>query len=943
MSIVRLLSPSMNLTDVVANLVGIAPDLSKSIVVFPGKRPAHVLRKELSARIGSAYLPPRIFSIDLFVEFLHSLTTGTAPPAVNEFDAVALLFDLHAAMPDDIRIGAHHFVTLETFYPVGVKVFSELEELTMAAVTPQLLRASLSSVTLSSSAALALLYEQFYGVLGKKGFTSRALRYRETADRISSVDVSGYDRIVLAGFFAFTQTEETIVRHLLSLNNVAMVFQNGEGMNATLDRLQLHPVPEGEERKPEIRYYESSDAHGQLFALNRVLEQTYPDPIIDSSEAVIVLPSPENLFPLYHQTLSAYDRNTYNLSLGYPLSRTPVYGFLASLLDVIASSKDGKVFVPSYMQFMLHPYTKNILYSNRADVTRMAVHAIEEYCLEHGARVFLGLDDIENDPVLSEAMVKRMAHDGIDITTDRLRSHINEIHSVTLRSFFALHTVADFADACIAVLQYINERSTAHRHPYFRPFVEALMEQFAGLKHSLLAGRSLEKAEYYRLFLRHCAESGEVPFTGTPLQGLQVLGFLETRGLQFNTMMMIDANDDILPGRVQQDMLLPLQIREKLGLSTYRDQEKIKTYIFDVLRRGSHSAHYFYINNHEKEKSRFISRLQWQDQLRNRSLDADNVHSQTYAIDLGTMNPAPVQKSDAAVRIVKESAFSSTALDTYLACGLRFYYRYVLRLQEKEEISGDVEQSDIGMIVHKVLYEYFSSAKGRTLTADDLDANRMKKIVHDNFRSLYGSEQFGEQIFTRRQVEKHLMAFMTTLQKQIVDSETVVIEALEETMRAEIDGIRFTGKADRIETRNGRTHIIDFKTGHNESQYRIAFDRLTAADRGTWKNAVGSVQLPMYVMLYAESAKVAAGNIVPSLVFIGRKELNEDIEVNLFESEKESAEWYPRLREIILSLAKEILDPSVPFTPTADIKNDCSGCPFSTICGTQWVEKSVYP
>ncbi len=942
MSTVRLISPSMNLTDVVADLVGTTTNLSNSIVVFPGKRPAHVLRKRLSERIGSAFLPPHIFSIDLFVDFLHAEKFASTFPAVNEFDAVAILFDLHNTMQGDMRIGGGHFTTLETFYPVGVKIFSELEELTIAAVTPHLLRASVSTVTLSSAAAFALLYEQFYAALRQKGFSSRAVRYREVAESIGTIDVTQYDRIILAGFFAFTQTEETIIRHILTLKNVSMVFQNGEGIQATLDRLRLNPEPEGEERKQELRYYESPDAHGQLFAVNRVLEQSYPDPIVDSGEAVIVLPSSENLFPIYHQTLSAYGQSTYNLALGYPLSRTPVYGFLVSLLEVIASSRDGKVYVPSYVQFLLHPYTKNILYSTRADITRMAIHALEDFCMEHSARVFLGLDEIESDPQLFESMMKRMAHDGIDIDADALRSHIKEIHSVTLRSFLNVRTVAEFADACIAVLQYINERSTAHRHPYFRPFVETLLEQFVLLKQSLLSERSFGKIEYYLLFLRHCVESGEVPFTGTPLQGLQVLGFLETRGLQFKTLLMIDANDDILPGRAQQDVLLPLQIREQLGLSTYRDQEKIKAYIFDVLRRGSQSVHYFYINNHAKEKSRFVARLQWQDQLRKQSLDPVNIFSQNYAIDLGTVNPVPVLKDDATIRLLKEFAFSSTALDTYLTCGLRFFYRYILRLQEKEEISGDVEQTDIGSIVHDILHEYFSPMKGRPLTADDLDEKRMRKIVHDNFRSQYGNEQFGEQFFTKRQVEKHLVEFLTTIQKDIVNRSTVNIDALEETLAAEIDGVRFTGKADRIETRNGMTHIIDFKTGHNESTYRIVFDRLSAADRQTWKDSIGSVQLPMYVMLFAESAKIPAGQIIPSLVFIGRKELNEEIEVNLFESEKQSAEWYPKLREIILSLTREIMDASVPFTPTGDLKNDCSGCPFTTMCGTQWVEKTVY-
>lgn len=956
MSTVRLLSPGINLIDEAVEVLlsslstgsqsegnKSTADLSRMIVVFPGKRPAHVLRKKIAERIGSSFLPPRIFSVDLFVNFVSSTYGGNATRPVNEFDAVAILFDLHKGLQSGQKIGQEHFATLETFYPVGVKIFSEMEELLMASVRADQLAGAVSSVTLTSAHALALLFAPFYSALNQRGLTSRAMQYHAAAGIIDTIDCTAYDTILFAGFFAFTRTEETIVRSLMRRENVTLLFQNGEGIRSTLDRLDLHPETEGVDTEQQIWYYESPDAHGQLSALNQVFDKHFSGPIVRSDEAVIVLPSSENLFPLYHQTLSVFDQSAYNLALGYPLSRTPVYGFIISLLEVIVSSREGKVFVPKYIQFLLHPYTKNILLKNRTDVTRIIVHSIEDFCLEHSAKVFMDLDDIERDPHLHDNMMKRLERDGISITSEELRMHLRQIHTVTLRSFFHIRTISDFADSCIAVLQFINEYSTAHRHPYFRPFVETMLEQFVLVKESLLSKHSFGSPEHYLLFVRHCIESAEVPFTGTPLQGLQVLGFLETRGLKFDTLLMIDVNDDILPGRAQQDVLLPLQIREQLGLSTYRDQEKIKAYIFDVLRRGASTVHYFYVNNNEKEQSRYIGQLQWQSQVREKSLRKFNTRQQEYRIDLGTPVPPMIQKNPTMLSVLKGLAYSSTALDTYLTCRLQFYYRYVLRLREKNEISGDVEHIDIGKLIHAVFYEYFGPLADKELDANDLDQERLKRIIHDQFRLMYGESQFGEQYFTRQQVEKHLAEYFEKVQKPILNSAKVRIESLEEKFETEIGEIRYTGSSDRIETRDGTTYILDFKTGHQEKNYLITFDALDPENRETWKSAIGSIQLPMYVMLYSALRNVPVETIVPAFVFIGKKDLEEKCEVPLFASAEQMNEWYPKLREIISAITREILDESVPFTATKNMKEDCPSCSFRVMCGTQWAEKfSVY-
>ncbi len=942
MSIVRLLSPRIDLVDEVVNLINAdgrkIKDFSDTIIIFPGKRPAHVLRKRLAEEIVSAFLPPNIFSIDLFIEYLSTHHCGRIVNPIDELDAVSILFDLHRQLQQHEQIGNESFSSFETFYPVGVKIYSELEELMMAEVAPATLKQAISSVTLASAHTLASLYEPFYQELEWRKFSTRGMNYRFVAEHLSTIDLHAHSKIIGAGFYAFTPVEQHIFAHLHSLQNVTLLFQNGVGIQSTLDQLHLHAEAEGEEIEPKIFFYESPDAHGQLFSLNTVFKERLAEQPVNSGEAVVVLPSAENLFPLYHQSLVDFDQSTYNIALGYPLSRTPVYGFLMSLLDVIVTASNGQVYVPKYLQFLLHPYTKNILYKTRTNATRFLVHAIENQCLDRSTRVFVSFNDIEQEAQLFDHVAERLKADETEISPDELRLHVKMIHDKTLRALLHVTSVGEFAEGCINVLQFINEHSTAHRHPYFRPFVETMLEQFAVIQRSLIATHSFTKLEHYFLFLQHYMKSAEIPFTGTPLQGLQVLGFLETRGLRFKKVFVIDVNDDVLPGKAQQDVLLPLALREQLKLSTYRDQEKIKAFIFDLLRRSADEVHLFYINNAEKEQSRYIAQLQWKEQFASRSLSRFNTRSQEYKIDLGTKLPQSIQKSEETIGSLKEMKFSSTALDAYLTCGLQFYYRYILRLREKEEISGDVEQTDIGKVIHTILYEYFAPAKDKPLTAADLDLTRLKKVIHDNFSSFYGSSQFGEQFFTKRQVEKHLIEFINQIQRPIIDSTTVTIEGLEQHFETAIDGFQLIGNADRIEKRNKKTFILDYKTGYIEKNVSIDFEHLNAEDRSTWKEAIGSIQLPMYVMLYSALTGESPEMINPAFLFLGKKELNERTEVPLFESEDQMKAWYPELHKIIFSLLNEIVNREHPFMPTDDIKKDCPSCPYKILCGTQWTD-----
>jgi len=940
MTNVRLISPAANLLDeVMHSFQPDGVDYSAHLVVFPGKRPAHVLRKKLADKMRTPFVPPKIFSVDIFIDYLFTEHLHKTERTVDSLDAAALLYSLYSALSSEKKINEHYFTSLDTFYPVARLLFSELEELYIAGVRQQQLREATATVELPSTAALVELYEHFYDELIRQRRTTRSMKYRYVAEHWDEIDVSRYRKIILAGFYAFTQTEELLLKKIIEQPNSELIVQNGIGIKRQLEKLGISIDAEPEASTPEYHFYRSPDAHGQMFALNTVLKKHLPAMVQASDDSVIVLPSADNLFPLYHQTLAQFDRDSYNIALGYPLHRTPISGFLLALMEVVIALRRGNVLVPAYLQFMLHPYTKNILWKTRSDVTRILVHAIEQYCTDHNTKTYFSLDEVETNPTIREIVQRRLAAEQIALSADDIQTHLEYIHNNTLKKFFALDSIGALGAKSIEVVQFIYEHSTAHRHPFFRPFVETLLQHLEALPHSQLAGERFSKPEHYYAFLKEYITEAEVPFTGTPLQGLQVLGLLETRGLKYNNVYILDANDDVLPGGSQQDVMLPLAIRQRLGLSTYNDQEQIKRYIFETLCAGAKHVHCFFIENDTKIKSRFIERLLWETQKRTRLLDDETVQRVQYNIDLSIRQPQPVEKTLRMCEQLKQMTFSSTSLDTYLTCPLQFYYRYVLRLKEKEEISGEVERTDVGTIIHQILHEYFLPLKGKLLTVNDLDKQRLASLINDVFRRYYGEDLLGEQFITQRQVTKHLMEFFDAHQTPLVSNETVVIESLEEKLSVDVEGRKFEGKTDRIEQRGGVTYILDYKTGSNEKHVSISFKKLNAYERSTWNDAIGSVQLPLYMMMYSQIAKIPADAITPAIIFLGKKQLTADAETRLFDTKEEVAVWFPIMEKIILSLVDEILDVNTPFVPTDDIVNNCPECPFKFICGTQWAVK----
>ena len=588
-----------------------------------------------------------------------------------------------------------------------MKLFGELEELRLANLPERKLKEVISALTYNRLFSLAEYYTKFYALAAEKGFTTRAIRYVEVAEHIGELDLSGYTQIIVAGLFKLTHAEQIIFNDLEKRSNTLFVFQT--------DKIE-EGTPE-----PEINFYKASDTHGQVFALSALIKKQLDSNQKLDERSVIVLPTADALFPVVHQTLSLMPQEQYNIALEYPMVRTPIYGFLKNLMELVCTKQGERYSAANYIKFILHPYTKNIRFVNRTDITRILFHAIESKLTKDRSKILLTLEEIEQlDDIFTDVAFAISESDN-EVTPNQLKEHIHTIHSCTIHALENNPSIKEFAHNVIEILTYIYEQSTARLHPLFLPYSEALLKVFLHLEQSFVGSASFRDASGYFNFLQQYIAFQDVPFSGTPLRGLQVLGLLETRSLQFDDVYFLNMNDDVLPGGIGSDMLLPQQLREKLGLETRHDRDKLSEYYFYLLVRGAKRVHLFFSESGESEKSRFVEQLLWERQKSEGTHSFDNyIQTVRFQVKLANEAVPSISKSDEVLAFMRGFTYSSSELDTYLQCPIKFYYQYIMRTSEKEEASAVLDNQVIGIFVHDVLKEFFDSCTGRKLEAKDL-------------------------------------------------------------------------------------------------------------------------------------------------------------------------------------------------------------------------------
>ncbi|HAJ57467.1 MAG TPA: hypothetical protein DCL35_06830, partial [Candidatus Omnitrophica bacterium] len=919
-----------------ANIIGQGKDLSKLAVVFGGARPRLFLQKELSGRIKKPFLPPKFFSMDEFVEAV--LLRRGHYTKISDLEACFTIYRLAEKLAPDVLEGRRTFAK---FLPWAREILAFIEQLDLEYVEAKPLTDIQHHAAIGYDVPESInilltrivsLRQAFHEVLRDKRAYTRGFMYFLAAASIKDEGFPEFDDIFFCNFFYLHKTEEMLLESLYDRKKAFLFFQGDDREWSVLARASKWLGVAIRPKTVKVPEYELSiqsgfDLHSQVCYAREALKS-----IEDPEKTVIVLPDPESIVPLLSES-AAFMGGPFNISMGYPVSRSSLYSLFEGLFAAQETKKPGAYYSKDYLRLLSHPLIKNLTLAHDAGVTRILIHKVEEALAGSGGAslggsLFVGLGDIANEGLIYEAALAMTGHMDVRINTQDLKDILSFLHKFLFTDWEGVGTMGDFSVCLKKFLDVLLEKSFLDKYPLNLKIAEkiyAIAEEFgkASFKDELFG-----KDDIFNVF-KNKLDTEMVNFSGSPLAGLQVLGLFETRSLNFENVIVLDANESVLPKLKIHEPLIPRDVSLSLGLNRLEKEEEIQHYQFIRLLSGARRAHLFYQDNDNKEKSRFIEKLMWEKQKAAGTLEADTIPRAGFMVKVAPKE-IEVPKKPHIMDFLASYRYSASSVNTYLHCPLRFYYQYVLGLKEKDTLFDGPEAVDVGIFIHSLLEEGFRKFVGRRPVIDDRFREYFMGLFEDKFEQEFKKKMSSDAFLVKEAMDMRLAGFLKFEAGQEIERIESVEKVYEDKITLNGRSFRFKAKIDRIDRLlDNSLLIIDYKTGASDVMPASA-ERVLAAgtSRQAIKDAVKSFQLPVYYYLVRQEEKDAKINAALYNI--------RNLEKNLFfkdeEDDKERQDAMTVFLNSLGALFAEIMDPGVPFIADQEDSRYCQNCPFFYLC-----------
>lgn len=917
-------------------------DISRLAFVFGGKRPALFLKRELSQRIKRAYVPPRFFSIDEFVEY--SLLKQESFRLLSDLEGCFTVFQLAGSSARRILAGRERF---SQFLPWAREILSFVEQLDFEDISAEALKGVQSKAAIGYDVPDTInailedivgLREKLHATMVKNRTYSRGLVYLNAARRIEEADFPEFDAVLFCGFFYLHKTEERIIKTLYDSGKAMLFFQGDEDEWSVLKRLgqrfscSIKP-PQGPARSYSLSIQAGFDVHSEVSLVREILKKTG-----NQDNTVIVLPEPEHMLPLLAE-ISGYTKEI-NVSMGYPLRRSSLYSLFDCIFRAQETRKGQAYYARDYLRLLGHPLVKNLALFAEPAATRVLVHKIEEVLLgvektPLGGSLFFGLESIEGSSELFELARKTMAAMGMEASREDMADALRRLHRLLFVSWERVASFREFAASLAEFMGTLVEKGSLDGYPLNVNMAErifALQEEFAA---ATFKDEEFQAQELFRVF-KNRMENEAVAFLGSPLKGLQVLGLFETRSLNFENVIIMDVNESSLPRLKIYEPLIPREVMISLGLNRLEKEEEIQRYQFRRLVQSAKNVYLVYQKRNDKEKSRFIEELIWERQKDSGDLRAVEIPQARFKTRV-TPGKAEIKKTGTMISHLEGLEYSASSINTYLHCPMRFYYQYVLGLRKKEDLLDEPQAPDIGTFIHGLLEETFSGFLGR---APKIDAGFREGFFgrfRDRFSGDFEKKMKSDAFLIREILAFRLERFLDNEEKRNVSA----ILGLEEVYRGslELNGrpFRFIARIDRIDRlEDGSILVVDYKTGGLDALPETDPARLRGiqSDRLALKETVRSFQLPLYLYFVHRDQRYRGLAANAALYSLRDMRIRQGLRPLFGQALTASAaeETMQAFLGCLAGVVGEITSPDAAFVADEKDARQCQYCPFFYLC-----------
>ncbi len=931
--------------------------MQHACVVFPNRRAGVFLKQHLSERLHTPALAPAVFAIEDFV-FEHV--------DLNHTDQLILLWELYqcytSTAPQDVR-------PFEEFLKWGKVLLQDFEETDMYLLDAQVLFGYLSearAVELWNPGKPALTagqqsYLLFYRSLSSlyQAFTQRLIAQRMAYKGLAFRKLSESDRIVFsglpwdhyyfAGFNALTPSEKRII-DLISENKKITHLYDADSYYLNDSKQEsgkyLREVRKqsrsgkfewvGEDLtlgKKKIEVIGSPHNTGQALIAGSILAG------IDNTETgktAVILNDESLLIPLLNVIPDSI--GSFNVTMGFPFSLTPMYGLADTIFrlhlhaferslkqnDGSAGESQIRFYYRDVSGLLRHPYIIKFLACHQKD--NDTVQAL----LSQG-RVFFSKEDIfnafESDSV-ARTLLELIFCDWHDVVqaVDKL-SEINVLLATVFQKFQIKEELSPDIDYLYTFSVIMNRLK--------------LLAGRAGLKMSLRGIQQL---------IRSVAASTHIPFSGEPLKGVQIMGMLESRTLDFKNIIMLGVNEGVLPAAQGVHSFIPYDIRREFGLMVHNDRDAVFAYHFYRLLQRCENMYLIYNTTSDDtgggEKSRYILQIKHElTGLNPNIMLSERFYSPPVKFDVA-VNEIYVEKSPdimAELEKLAGNGFSPTALSTFIVCSLKFYFTYIIRLDEDNLVPESMDASTFGTGIHEALHELYRPFSGFELTSEILDhiSSEANSKLHDNFLKAYNNNDidYGRNLlmvkvgesYLRRfiRIEKEFVGYLQTLGKQLILESTEYDFGKENPIGIHIHyksdehfPVRLRGKADRIDRIGTQIRVIDFKTGFVKAKDLVIKD---------WDEMLNdpekskALQLTVYAFLYAKQFSES----LPDTGIISFRNLKSGFLPVVLPGEPKK--FLAGIEQLLRQLIQSLFNNNAPFNQTTRYES-CEYCSYRGIC-----------
>ncbi|MCM8794160.1 MAG: PD-(D/E)XK nuclease family protein, partial [Candidatus Omnitrophica bacterium] len=771
------------------------------------------------------------------------------------------------------------------------------------------------------------LREAYSDYLERRNLYSRGRIYFLAAKQIAEIELSEFEEIFFCGLFYLHKSEIEIIKNIYLQGKATLFFQGNMEEWPSLKRVAQEIAMD---IKPEKDYSSDFtlsiqagvDLHSEVCLVREIIKG-----IDDLDDTVIILPEASALIPLISE-ITAWVKD-YNVSLGYPLRRSALYSLFQKIFKAQETREEGFYYTPDYLKLISHPLVKNLSLEKDATFTRILVHNIEEALRGEknsplGGSLFVKLADIENCALIYDGALETMRGMGVSFDWYRLRKMLKEIHQIFFRFWEEINNFQEFSLFLEKFMDFILRYGFLDLYPLNLKMAERIFLLIEEFKNAEFREMPFTPEEIFAIFQERL-ERELVSFSGSPLKGLQILGLLETRSLSFKNVLVMDVNEAVLPKLSVYEPLIPREILISLGINRLEKEEEIQRYHFKRIISSAKNVFLIYQRREDREKSRFIEELIWEKQKKLKSWEVISI-PQAYFKTCVLPKKAEVEKNGDILGYLKEMEYSASSLNTYLHCPLKFYYQYVLGLEERGDVFDEPEGQDIGRFIHELLAETFSCFVGREVFIDDKFREYFFKVLEKRFNETFQNRMKSDAFLMEEVIRFRMEHFLNNE----ANREIKEIVCLEKTFKGKIKfadfNFRFQAIVDRMDKLSDGTFlIIDYKTGASDIMPQQK-EKIEAQgfERKMLKKTIKSFQLPLYLYIVNNDKKYKGEEINAGFYYLRDLPRREGISLLLSKKELEDKEEIMQIYlKAIESLLGEILNPGIPFQADEEDTYQC--------------------